>query len=182
MAQAKLYAEVELMICVTANQFLVVQYQAYHISVESVTHTTKFWREKNRPQVLEFHFDQATQRELIQANMSTVQFHGRYNGNNVQANSVMQAWNYLAKEMSVRTFCNPDSTIRKHLLDAARVLEMLGARDATMEAFEDHRQNTLDAMVETQKLRDEEAELEYGIPKKWEPPVGKHEPDFNPFD
>jgi hypothetical protein len=133
--QAKLYSELEYMICATANAFLLEQYYDGRISTVSIKRIQSFWGVKNRPQVTEFHFDQTTQRELILANIRTLQFHGECAVNPALLHSNLRNWRAIATEMSVRTFCLPDSAIRKHLHDIQKLLEMLNATVPTLQAF-----------------------------------------------
>ena len=98
-AQAKLYSEMELMICATANQYLNVQQHEARMSVESLAKVTQGWINKNRPQVLEFMFDQATQRDLVLYNLKTFRFYGPNAENALTMNTMMQSWKTLAKEM-----------------------------------------------------------------------------------
>ncbi|KAL4873994.1 hypothetical protein BDV12DRAFT_181882 [Aspergillus spectabilis] len=142
-AQAKLYSEMEVMICVSANRFLVEQYNGGRISKESIRKVNSFWGSKNRPEVVEFQFDQATQRQLILSNIRTLHFNGESSTNPVLLNSNLQNWKAVVKEMSVRTFCAPDSVIRKHMHDIQKLLDMLGAPIATFLAFEELQMRTL---------------------------------------
>ncbi|OJJ51126.1 hypothetical protein ASPZODRAFT_127138 [Penicilliopsis zonata CBS 506.65] len=138
----------EVMICVSANKFLVQQYKEGRLSTDSINKLTKAWGSKNRPQVLEFQFDQATQRDLILANIRTLRFNGETSTNPVLLNSNLHNWKAIVKEMSVRTFCSPDSAIRKHMHDIHKILEMLGAPFATFMAFRDLQMRTLATMKE----------------------------------
>ncbi|KAJ5811700.1 hypothetical protein N7474_008001 [Penicillium riverlandense] len=133
--QAKLYSELEYMICATANAFLLEQYYDSRISKESIKRIQSFWGSKNRPQVTEFHFDQTTQREFILYNIRTLRFYGECAVNPVLLHSNLRNWKAIATEMSVRTFCLPDSAIRKHLHDIQKLLEMLNAPVPTLQAF-----------------------------------------------
>lgn len=153
--QARLYSEVELMICVTANVFLMEQRREGRMSIESLVKVTDMWKSKGRPQVVEFQFDQATQRDLVLYNLKTFRFHGENADNRVAINSMMYNWKALAKEMSVRTFCTPDSVIRKHLHDIYRILELLGAPVTTFWVFQDIQVRTLNLMKEEQRRREE---------------------------
>jgi hypothetical protein len=135
LAQACIYSEVELMICVTANTFLIRQFQEGRLSADSLEKAAEQWRSKGRPQVIEFQFDQATQRDLIQVNLKTVRFEGDYANNRVAINSMLYNWKVLSKEMAVRTFCAPDSVVRKHLHDIHQILDLLGAPHSTFNAF-----------------------------------------------
>ncbi|KAJ9193634.1 hypothetical protein DTO027B5_6022 [Paecilomyces variotii] len=149
--QAKLYSEIEAMICVSANKFLLQQYKEGRLSVESINKATNFWASKNRPQVPEFQFDQATQRDLVLHNIRTLDFNGEYSTNPVALNSTLHNWKAVAKEMSVRTFCNRDSVIRKHMHDTYKILEMLGAPLATFLAFQELQMKALAMMKEHTK-------------------------------
>ena len=124
--QAKLYSEMELMICATANQYLSTQAEEGRMSVESLQKITAYWESKNRPQVIEFMFDQATQRDLVYHNLKSFRFYGQNASNLVAMSVMMQAWKTLAREMSVRTFCTPDTAVQKHMRDTYQILEMLG--------------------------------------------------------
>ena len=151
--QAKIQCEVELMICATANKFLKYQKKAGLMSPESVAKIVSQWTHKNRPQVLEFQFDQATQRDLVLYNINTFKFCGEAQTNPMVLNATMYAWKVMAKEMSVRTFCTPDSVIRKHLHDTHKVLEMLGAGLPTFLALQELQVDALKEMAEKQKER-----------------------------
>ncbi|KZF19393.1 hypothetical protein L228DRAFT_42631 [Xylona heveae TC161] len=168
--QAKLYSEIELMICATANTYLIKQNQECRMSVESLRRVIEYWRSKGRPQVIEFQFDQATQRDLILYNIKTFRFFGERAENPVALNAMMHTWKTVAKEMAVRTFCNPDSVVRKHLHDIHLTLEFLGAPAVTFLAFQDMQLEALRAMNEAQKAR-ENNRFQQGVEKVWIPPV-----------
>ena len=185
--QSKLYSEIELMICATANKFLIVEKEAGRMSYDSVERITQFWTSKNRPQVLEFHFDQATQRDLVEYNVKTFRFYGPSAENPMAMHSMLLAWKNLAKEMSVRTFCSPDSMIKKNMHDCYRVLEMLGAPMVTFLAFQEIQVDALRKMHERQMLKKEYESKKFGVEMRWEPPGGwspKHNGEGweNPFE
>jgi hypothetical protein len=150
--QAKLYSEMEVMICVSANKFLLEEYNGGRISKESIKKINNYWGSKNRPDVVEFQFDQATQRQLILSNIRTLHFNGESSTNPVLLNSNLQNWKAVVKEMSVRTFCAPDSVIRKHMHDIQKLLDMLGAPIGTFLAFEELQMRTL-AFLKEQRAR-----------------------------
>jgi hypothetical protein len=62
-----------------------------------------------------------------------------------------------SKEMSLRTFCQPDSAVKKHLHDAEKVLELIDAASDSMMAFQEMR-----AKVLSDIYRDERQEREHG--------------------
>lgn len=181
--QAKLYSEMELMICATANQYLNVQQKEGRMTVESLKKVTEWWASKNRPQVIEFMFDQATQRDLVLYNLKSFRFYGPNADNSFQMNAMMQSWKALSRDMSVRTFCTPDSVIRKHTHDCYKILEMLGAPLVTFMAFQEIQMKALKVMREEQKKRDEYEAIKFGVERKWEAPTeGAEEKElYNPF-
>lgn len=181
--QAKLYSEMELMICATANQYLNVQHREGRMSVESLKKVTEWWTSKNRPQVIEFMFDQATQRDLVLYNLKSFRFYGANADDNLQMNAMMQSWKALSRDMSVRTFCTPDSVIRKHTHDCYKILEMLGAPLVTFMAFQEIQMKALKVMREEQKKREEYEAIKFGVERKWEAPTeGAEEKEmYNPF-
>ena len=182
--QAKLYSEMELMICATANQYLTIQQKEGRMSPESITKVTQFWASKNRPQVIEFMFDQATQRDLVLYNLKAFRFYGCHAENAVSMNSMMLSWKTLAREMSVRTFCTPDSVVKKQMHDTYKILEMLGAPLVTFLAFQEIQVKALKIMAEEQKKRDESHHVKFGVETRWNPPtktVEELEELENPF-
>ena len=171
-AQARIYSEIELMICATANRFLMSQKSQGRLSFESIQRVTQSWYAKNRPQVVELRFDQLTQRDLVLYNLRTLQFCGPSAENPVKLHAMMQSWKSLAKEMSVRTFCTPDSVVRKHMFDCYKILEMLGAPMATFIAFQGIQVKALAIMREGQRWRDNYQSRQFGVEKPWEPENG----------
>jgi hypothetical protein len=162
--QAKVYSEMELMICVTANEYLISEYAAGRISAESIAKVSTNWSNKNRPQVIEFQYDQATQRDLILHNLTTLKFHGESADSPLVLNATLDGWKAMAKEMNVRTFCALDSAVRKHMHNAYKILDMLGVPFATYLAFQELRWKTLaiinDAAKKIEEKRREERQKE----------------------
>ncbi|KAI9723961.1 MAG: hypothetical protein M1812_000679 [Candelaria pacifica] len=171
LAQAKLYSEVELMICATANSFLLNQKRHGLMSIESITKIVDHWKNRGRPQVIEFQFDQQTQRDLVLYNIKAFRFCGPQADDALAINSMMHSWRSVAKEMSVRTFCTPDSVIRKHMFDIYKILELLGAPEVTFLAFQDISVKTAIAMRDAQRRRDAQQPIKYGVERPWYPPV-----------
>ena len=157
--QAKIYSEMELMICVTANKYLLRELAASRISAESVAKISSYWSSKNRPVVAEFHFDQATQRDLILYNLTTLKFHGECAESPLVLNATMYSWKTMAKEMAVRTFSAPDSQVRKHMHDAHKILEMMGAPLVTFLAMQELQLKTLAKLSEgSRKMQEKKRE------------------------
>lgn len=130
--QARTYMELELMIVHTANNFLMSQFSQGRIDVDSIKKTVDAWKSKGRPIVVEFMYDQTTQRELVVANQQNFRFHGPTACSQVRISSMLYNWKQVASLMTIRTFCSADTVIMKLLFDIEQVLELLGAAESLM--------------------------------------------------
>jgi len=137
--QALLYSKLEFLICQTANAYLVQQYCDGRMNQNTINRVVNDWTAKNLPQVPEFRFDQATQRDLIDANRRTMEFTGSCSTNPIQLNANLRSWKSIIQDMNHRTFCLRDSVIRKHLWEIEQILSMLNAPIATLQAFDELR-------------------------------------------
>ena len=157
------------MICATANQYLCNMQEEQRLQPVTLHKILASWYSKNRPQVMEFMFDQTTQRDLIQQNIESFCFYGPHATSLVAMTRMMQAWKSLAREMAVRTFCSPDSVVKKHLNDAYKILEMLGAPVVTISAFEEIAKQAKDIMTRERKRVEAKKAVRFGLERRWEP-------------
>ncbi|RDL37355.1 uncharacterized protein BP5553_04788 [Venustampulla echinocandica] len=130
--QAQISMELELMLVHTGNSFLMNEFSRGRMAVDTIKKTVDTWKGKGRPGVIEFMYDQATQRELVAANQHTFRFHGQRAGDVIRVNSMLYNWKQVANLMSIRTFCNADTVILKLLFDIEQILELLGASEPIM--------------------------------------------------
>jgi hypothetical protein len=130
--QARITMELELMVVHTANTFLMIQFSQGRMSVDSIKRTVDTWKGKGRPGVIEFHYDQATQRDLVVANQHNFRFYGERARDNIRIDSMLYNWKQVASIMSIRTFCNADTVIMKLIFDLEQILELLGAAESLM--------------------------------------------------
>jgi hypothetical protein len=160
------------MIIITTNAFLVSQLNNDRMSLRSIQTVTDHWRDKDRPQVIEFQFDQLTQRDLILHNLKSFRFYGKFAEDHQALNKVLYSWKVIAKEMAVRTFCFPDSVIKNHLAVVSSVLDIVGAPIPTVNAFSELQQQVLKTILAEEKKRDEHKSIIYGQERIWNPPSG----------
>lgn len=130
--QARVYMEIELMLVHTASSFLMNQFSQGRMNIDTVKKTIETWKSKGRPTVIEFMYDQATQRDLVLANQHNFRFHGANAGSDIRVNSMLYNWKQVANLMLIRTFCNADQVILKLLFDIEQILELLGAVEPMM--------------------------------------------------
>lgn len=130
--QARILMELELMIVHTANKFLMTQFSQGRLSIDSIRKTVDAWESRGRPKVLEFMYDQATQRNLVNTNLQELRFYGERACNHLSVSSMLYAWKNVATVMAVRTFCDADTVLKKLVFDIEQILELLGAVESIM--------------------------------------------------
>lgn len=116
----------------TANSFLMNQFRQGRIAIDSIKKTFDTWKSKGRPSVVEFMYDQATQRDLVAVNQHNFRFYGERAGDGIRVNSMLYNWKVVASHMAIRTFCNADTVILKLLFDIEQILELLGGADGIL--------------------------------------------------
>ncbi|RKF57271.1 hypothetical protein OnM2_075015 [Erysiphe neolycopersici] len=141
--QAEIYMEVELMIVYTANTFLMNNFSRGRMSIDSIKKIVDSWKNKGHPGILEFMYDQATQRDLVALNQHNFFFYGKQAKDGLKINSMLCNWKKIATLMAIRTFCNADTIIFRILFDAEQVLEFLGASNTVILRLQQIRNSAL---------------------------------------
>lgn len=158
-AQSEIYSKLELFVCTSANAYLLTQMQNGRFAGnDSVKRFVDFWNSKNRPLVPEFQFDMKTQRDIILHNLRDFDFPGKYGLDPVLLKSTMDGWDTVIKQLNVRTYCWPDSAIRKLFHDVHPVLEMLGASEDIIATFLNIK-NLVVGLIHKAKYKKKMAEL-----------------------
>jgi hypothetical protein len=124
--------ELELSLVTTANAFLMAQFRAARMDMDTVKKAVDDWQAKGRLRVIEFMYDQATQRELVVSNQDTLRFHGETAGDDIRITSMLYNWKQVASAMAIRTFSDPDTVILKLFFDIEPILELLNATQDVM--------------------------------------------------
>jgi hypothetical protein len=151
--------ELELMLVHTGNCFLMTQFSQGRIAVDSIKKIVDTWKNKGRPIVIEFMYDQATQRELVAANQHNFRFHGGRAGDEIRINSMLYNWKQVANLMSIRTFCTADTVLLKLLFDIEQMLELLGAGEPILLRLQQIRASANEMM----RLARHKKEVEMGV-------------------
>lgn len=158
--QARLFMEAELMIVHSANKFLMNQFSQGRIAIDSVKKIVDAWKSKGRPIVIQFMYDQATQRDLVAANQHNFRFHGDRAGDAIRVNSMLYNWKQVASQMSIRTFCSADTVILKLLFDIEQILELLGAGEGIMLRLQQIRASANETMRVARQKKDAKIETQ----------------------
>ena len=125
--QGELYMLVELLLTTEINVFLMEELESERLRVEKLRNFMIWWQQESHYEVKELHFDLATQAVIAEDNIDELQFSKTGGANKAVLLSVIGDWKTTAKEMSIRTFCNPDVAVKKHLYAAERIMDLIGA-------------------------------------------------------
>ncbi|RAL67179.1 hypothetical protein DID88_007957 [Monilinia fructigena] len=166
--QARYLVELELMVVHTANTFLMVQFSQGRMSIDSIKKTVDAWKNKGRPAVVEFMYDQGTQRDLVTANQYNFRFHGDRLGDDVRISSMLYNWKQVASLMSIRTFCNADTVLLKLVFDVEQILELIGGSQQIMLRLQ-HLRLSINEAIRIAKAEKTARTSRSGHEKPWEP-------------
>ncbi len=149
----------------TANSFLMNQFSQGRMAMDSIKKTVDTWKTRGRPVVIEFMYDQATQRDLVAVNQHNLRFYGETAGDSVRINAMLYNWRQVANLMAIRTFCDADTVILKLLFDIEQILELLGAREPIL--------------LRLQQIRASANEMMRVTRQKTQSNIGHREPTWN---
>ncbi|ESZ94705.1 hypothetical protein SBOR_4899 [Sclerotinia borealis F-4128] len=166
--QARYLVELELMIVHTANTFLMIQFSQGRMSIDSIKKTVDTWKNKGRPAVVEFMYDQGTQRDLVTANQYNFRFHGDRLGDEVRISSMLYNWKQVASLMSIRTFCNADTVLLKLVFDVEQILELIGGSQQIMLRLQ-HLRLSINEAIRIAKVEITTRTSRNGHEQQWEP-------------
>ena len=165
------------MLKTVVNDFLIRQMEAGRMSVSSIQKVTKDWANRGRPQILEFHFDLETQLELIKLNSGTFRFHGEDGPNGMKQAVMFNCFRGVVRELSIRSYCAPDSVVKKILVDSYRIIEMMGASYEIFMLLQ-HIQAKILGKIEAARLRRaKDQSVVYGVPRPFVIPVTDEDKD-----
>jgi hypothetical protein len=111
------------------NDYITVQLDKGRLVPNKLKKVADVWQRKGLPKVIGFRYDLETQLELVNLHMNDFRFYGRRQGDPSEIGGLLHAMKANARTMCTRTFCYPDSTIAKHLVDAQSTFKMIGVAD-----------------------------------------------------
>lgn len=128
--QSLVYCELEYTLNQALDTYIKAQFNRGRVDMTKLKRVADAWSDKGRPRVVGFQYDVETQIDLIIAHMvhRDFRFYGPQADDIAVVQGLLHAIKVDAREMRVRTFCYPDSVISKHITDAQKLLQLLGAR------------------------------------------------------
>ncbi|KAK8107979.1 uncharacterized protein PG998_009992 [Apiospora kogelbergensis] len=147
--QSLLYCELEYSLSNTLDLYIKTQLNGGRLDPAKLKKVSDGWAAKGRPRVIGFRYDLETQVELVRLHLYQFRFYHSYNsshqpqhresllggagGGSEESTTAIDAVLYAvkcnARVMRVRSLCQPDSVIAKHVLDAQALLGLLGAAE-----------------------------------------------------
>ncbi|KAK8094750.1 hypothetical protein PG997_001435 [Apiospora hydei] len=158
--QSLLYCELEFTLSNVLDIYIKTQLNGGRLDPAKLKKVSDGWAAKGRPRVVGFRYDLETQVELVRLHLYQFRFyHSHYSSYNHQSHetllggagrsgggggtedsttaidAVLYAVKCNARVIRVRTLCQPDSVIAKHVLDAQALLSLLGAAEGMHRAL-----------------------------------------------
>ncbi|KAK8087222.1 hypothetical protein PG994_002196 [Apiospora phragmitis] len=150
--QSLLYCELEYTLSNALDIYIKTQLNGGRLDPAKLKKISDVWAAKGRPRVIGFRYDLETQVELVRLHLYQFRFYHSHHNNQHQQHhetlmsggaedstttidAVLYAVRGNARIMRVRTLCQPDSVIAKHVLDAQALLGLLGAAEGMHRAL-----------------------------------------------
>ncbi|KAI1126569.1 hypothetical protein F5Y10DRAFT_293695 [Nemania abortiva] len=136
--QSLLYCELEYNLNNALDAYCRAQLNGGRLDATKLGRIADAWAQKGRPKVIGFRYDLETQVDLITAHINEFRFYGPLQGEGpIAITGLLHAMKTNARYMRIRTFCQPDSVIAKHVLDAQNFLLLLGSPESLQRPLEE---------------------------------------------
>lgn len=123
--QSLLYYELEFALTTALNDYITAQFNAGRLEADKLRRVAEDWQRKGRPRVVGFRYDLETQLDLVRMHVHDFIFYSRAAATTAIL-GVLDTAKANARALRVRTFCQPDTVVAKHLLDAQGLFNILG--------------------------------------------------------
>lgn len=128
--QSLFYCELEFHLTTALNLYVSEELNKGHLSPDNLKRVSDEWHQKGHHKVIGFRYDLETQLELVSLHIDDFSFYGRRQGNTNDIALLLNEMKINARSMRVRTFCQPDSIIAKHLVDSQSLFNLINASNS----------------------------------------------------
>ncbi|RDA86351.1 hypothetical protein CP532_4328 [Ophiocordyceps camponoti-leonardi (nom. inval.)] len=170
--QSLLYCELEFHLTTALNDYITAELDKGHLVPGNLKQISDFWASRGRSKVVGFRYDLETQLQLICLHAHDFDFHGRHQRNLAEIGSLLGIMKAHARQMRIRTFCQPDSAIAKQLVDAQSLFDLINA-NRTQQLALSEATNFFEVIVERQ--REQRARRLQTARRTYRPEVGQHD-------
>lgn len=129
--QSLLYCELEFILSNALDSYIKTQLNGGRLDPDKLKKVADAWASKGRPRVVGFRYDLETQMDLVHLHQHQFRFYSRLaqvDGEGA-VSGLLHAMKANARSMRIRTLCQPDSAIVKHILDSQSLLMLLGSQE-----------------------------------------------------
>ena len=128
--QSLLYCELEYHLTGALHDYITAELERGHLVADNLKKISDVWSSQGRPKVVGFRYDLETQLELVKLHVNDFNFYGRRQSSPVEIAGLLHAMKVNARQMRVRTFCQPDPVIAKQLVDSQSLFNMINVSRA----------------------------------------------------
>ncbi|KAI1412432.1 hypothetical protein F5Y13DRAFT_200078 [Hypoxylon sp. FL1857] len=128
--QSLLYCELEFILSNTLSGYINIQLHSGRLNAHVHAKISDAWEQKGRPKVTGFRYDLETQIDMIAAHVGTFRFYGPHQTDSDLIKGLLYGMKMNARVMRVRTYCQPDPVIAKHILDAQVLTQLLDSPES----------------------------------------------------
>ncbi|KAI0385295.1 hypothetical protein F5Y04DRAFT_291958 [Hypomontagnella monticulosa] len=152
--QSLLYCEMEFTLSNALSTYINSQLHSGRLNPHILARISDAWAQKGRPKVIGFRYDLETQLDMVTEHISYFKFSGPYETNKNVIRGLLYGMKMNARVMRIRTFCQPDPVIAKHILDSQALLQLLDAPEQFQVTLEEGSQFFKAILEREQVLRE----------------------------
>ncbi|PHH81111.1 hypothetical protein CDD80_2096 [Ophiocordyceps camponoti-rufipedis] len=123
--QSLLYCELEYHLTTALNDFITAELEKGHLVPDNLKQVSDAWANRGRPKVIGFRYDLETQLQLVSLHVHDFEFHGRRQSSPSEIGTLLGVMKSHARQMRLRTFCQPDFVIAKELVDSQSLFNLI---------------------------------------------------------
>ncbi|KAI0843731.1 hypothetical protein F5Y06DRAFT_302806 [Hypoxylon sp. FL0890] len=128
--QSLLYCELEFILSNTLSGYINIQLHSGRLNPHIHAKISDMWEQKGRPKVTGFRYDLETQIDMVAAHVGAFRFYGPHQTNLDMIKGLLYGMKMNARVMRIRTYCQPDPVIAKHILDAQALTQLLDSPES----------------------------------------------------
>ncbi|KAI1095160.1 hypothetical protein F5B19DRAFT_368679 [Rostrohypoxylon terebratum] len=128
--QSLLYCELEFILSNALSAYINLQLHSGRLNPHIHAKISDAWAQKGRPKVVGFRYDLETQIDMIAQHIGSFRFYGPYQTDPDIIKGCLYGMKVNARAMRIHTYCQPDSVVAKHILDAQGLLVMLDSPES----------------------------------------------------
>ncbi|KAI8958428.1 hypothetical protein F5Y11DRAFT_351558 [Daldinia sp. FL1419] len=125
--QSLLYCELEFVLSNALSGYINSQLHLGRLNPHILAKIADAWTQMGRPKVIGFRYDLETQIDMLCEHIDDFRFYGPHYADKDVIKGRLHGMRINARTMRIRTLCQPDSVIAKHILDAQSLIQLLNS-------------------------------------------------------